>query len=354
MAGSKWDFRTVQKTGGKAELVPLTVEQRGRISAYEEALLRAGASTVSNPPYSKYFVKESIGRINGPMFSAGNIEYGWCQAIHGEESAVSAFRAMYGRDRGNVGIVLGISAGNPDHIANPCGNCRDIMLEDLGEDFEIVSGAPEGGVAVVVKMSDFLFKHPVAQDLESGDRRLELNRKVRQVFNSCIGIENDAYSPGNVHPERRYFAMIEMDGDNFFCGAHDVMCEYHPIYALRDAVRQARRYRSAHIKEVYVVGPSTGHGKFPHVMYKDRQHLLELNLQGELMAGEERNPPVHLLTFDASKIGHFSRLLEDALIGAWRTSVKEWLPFPFSPRNFGPEFLKHLTDYYQKKSCNEK
>jgi hypothetical protein len=127
------------------------------------------------------------------------------------------------------------------------------------------------------------------------------------------------------------------------------MCEYHPIYALRDAVRQARRNRSARIKQVVIVAPSAGKDIPPHVMYKDRQHLMELNLQGELMSGDPRDPQVHLITYDESNYEKNGRLFEGALAGVWTTSVKEWLPFPFSPANFGPEFVKRLTDYYKKK-----
>lgn len=345
----KWQFKTL---GSEGKLVSLPEDRLYKVPYYEQALEVAAKSEVANPPFSKYFCKESIVVTNGSSpVMAGNIEYGWCQAIHGEESAVSAYRSKYGR--GNIlkmseSTVLGIIAGNPEHIANPCGNCRDIMLEDLGEDFEIVSGAPEGGMAVVVKMSDYLFNRPRASDLDHGNLRKVFEYELRQLVNNAHRMENDAYAPGNVHPERRYFAMINTVG-GLFIGAHDVMCEYHPIYALRDAVRQARRKRSSHITEVVIAGPSVGKGISPHVMYKDRQHLMELNLQGELMTGKEMDPPVHLLTYDQKQFEKHSMLFEGALVSAWTTSVKEWLPFPFSPRNFGDEFIKHLTEYYKKK-----
>lgn len=351
----KWDFKTVMVTGGKAEFVPLTDEQRERIDFYQEALERAAESNVANPPFSNYFVKESIG-VPGIKMSAGNIEYGWCQAIHGEESAVAAFRSIFSRDEKiDDPLVLGIIAGNPEQIANPCGNCRDIMLEDLREDFEIVSGAPEGGVAVVVKMSDYLFDQPTPSDLKQHAMHHDwLENKLHFALNGCKELGNDAYSPKNIHPERNYFAALIMPNmatgrneDTRYFGAHDVMCEYHPIYALRDAIRQARRANDVSLREVVIVGASTKPGVPPHVMYKDRQHLMEYNLQCELVSGENQNPPVYLLTYD-----HALWKAEDQLklVGAWTTSVKEWLPFPFSPRNFGDEFIKHLTEYYKKKS----
>jgi hypothetical protein len=79
----------------------------------------------------------------------------------------------------------------------------------------------------------------------------------------------------------------------------------------------------------------------PHVMYKDRQHLLELNLEGELVSGKEVDPPVYLINYDVFRYQP---------VKAWQTSVKEWLPFPFSPLNLGSDFVKYLTTYFQAQS----
>jgi len=329
---SIWDFRTVCLINGKVKIVDLSDEQKAKIGEYIKALEIAKNSVVANPPFSQYFVKEGIGVVGGKMLAAGNIEYGICQALHAEEAAVAAFRAHYGR-RANKNIILGIIAGNPGDTALPCGNCRDIMLEDLGQDFEIVSGAPEGGIAVVTKMSDYLFSD--FKKVAITDTLVDLVESAILTIYQGEYLVNDAYSPPPLHPERRYHASVITENHNFF-GARDVMCDYHPIYALRDAIRQARRAKDPFIQAVIIVCEDFGGGA-PHVMYKDRQHLVELNVQAELLSGKETDPPVYLMTYQKDTKN---------IIAIWKTSVKEWIPFVFTPRNFGPEFVKYLTKYF--------
>ncbi len=361
-----WDFRQMAtKEGGKADLVELTSERRDRIPRYVEALSTALASQVADPSFSNYHVLESLGTPEHPPVPGGNIEYGFCQALHAEEAAVAAFRARYGRFdsivvhgrrmaskvRRNRNMVLGIIAGAPGNIASPCGNCRDIMMSDLGSEFEIVSGAKDGGIAVVAKMRDYLKEDYEAIQLE-GMRRRELRywrNVVAETRERGEALENNAYTPPNyLRPGRIYCAAIETKRAKYF-GAHDVMCEYHPIYALRDAIRQARRANDPFIRSVLIVADAGNLGSIggnfpPHVMYKDRQHLAELNVQAELLLGEEQDPPVYLATYDG-ELWRRRKTLE--LKRLWVTSAKEWLPFVFTPKNFGPEFVEHLTRYYQ-------
>lgn len=331
---SRWNFKSIRlNSEGNVELINLSFAQESRINKYSEALEIATKSVVANPPFSNYFVKESIGLVDGEMLPAGNIEYGICQALHGEESAVAAFRAHYGRVVDTKEIILGLVAGNPGNVPAPCGNCRDIMLEDLGKDFEIVSGTADGGIAVVANMDDFLFSH--FRNLGVVDTPRDVLEKIKTAIQQGVLLVNDAYSPKHVHPERRYHALITTHSNNFV-GARDVMCEYHPIYALRDAIRQARRANDPFVQSVVIVCEDFS-GRTPHVMYKDRQHLMELNLQAELLSGEENNPPIFIATYDD----------QGRVVNVWATSVKEWLPFAFSPRNFGPEFVEYLTKYFQ-------
>jgi cytidine deaminase len=335
-----WEFKTVRYDGGKTILVDLSPKQQKRIQIYCEVLEKAKFSNVANPIFSNYFVKGSIGLSDGyGLKPAGNIEYGICQALHCEESAVAAFRSAHGRSTKKDDIILVILSGSPGAFASPCGNCRDIMLEDLGEDFEIICGAPEGGIAVVTKMKDYLVEDFKEITINNGPPSVDIHsflEKLLKTVSAGEQLENDAYSPKEIHPERRYYALIATRyGD--YIGARDVMCEYHPIYALKDAIRQARRVNDPYIDYVIIVCEDFGGGP-PHVMYKDRQHLIELNLQQELLLDEERDPKVYLATHKQREIIRF-----------WQTSIKEWLPFAFTPRNFGPEFIKRLEKYYQQK-----
>lgn len=326
---SKWSFKNAQlNSNGKRELVDISPKQKARVKKYTEALEVAAKSTVANPPFSNYFVKVGVGSVRGKMLPGGNIEYGICQALHGEESAVAVFRSHYGKKNSND-VILGFVGEIPGSIALLCGNCRDILLENLGTDFEIVAGATSGGIATVVKMSQYLFSE--YRRLIVGIIHPKMLEKIELAIREGTQLVNDAYSPKDVHPERRYHALIETRGHTFV-GARDVMCDYHPIYALRDAVRQARRANDPFVQSVVIVCEDFR----PQVMYKDRQHLLELNLQAELLAGKENNPPVCLVKYNTQR----------QITGAWETSVKEWIPFPFSPREFGNEFIDNLTNYF--------
>ena len=346
-----WDFKTLSEGKLPHQIIDLSDEQQIRIPKYNEALITAAASTVSSPKFSQYFVKESIGSGSHSAIPAGNIEYGLCQAIHGEESAVAAHRSRLSSlalpNIDTKDLVLGIIAGNPGNIPAPCGNCRDVMIDGLGTDFEIVSGSPEGGLAVVVPMEMFTFDPQDQIDIHSKSRLQVVNNlgmskgDFQEIVSKTLKqgklLTNDPYSPPNVNPERKYFATI-VTKNNLFHGARDVMVDYHPIYALRDAIRQARRNNDSLIQSVVIVAEDPN-VDMPRVMYKDRQHLLEYNLQGELINGSEKDPPVFL-------VGHDKR---GKVTNVWKTSVKEWLPFPFNPRNFGDDFVKYLGVYHRNR-----
>ena len=265
---------------------------------------------------------------------SGNIEYGLCQALHGEESAVAALRSFYGRTSGKE-VIHAIVAGNPGNIASPCGNCRDIMLEDLGESLEIVCGTPEGGIAVVATMEHYLFSE--FRSLIYEDLPMRVAAQIEMAIQEGDRLVSDPYAPSHIRPERRYHALIQAEA-GVYCGGRDVKCEYHPIYALRDAQRAAGRACDPFVRWVLIVCEDFGGGA-PHVMYKDRQHLLEFNLEGGRMRSERNDPPVYLVTY--SPDAHH-------VTGIWQTSVKEWLPYPFTPENFGEEFMRDVFDPYHR------
>jgi len=81
----------------------------------------------------------------------------------------------------------------------------------------------------------------------------------------------------------------------------------------------------------------------PDVMYKDRQHLLELNFQQQCLTGYEVNPPVFLVNYEYF-VGKPPKIN-----GLWETSVKGWLPYPFSPAAFGDEFVSLATKKFKEK-----
>jgi cytidine deaminase len=328
---SKWEFRAVKVLeNGRVELGEISARQMARMPDYEIALDAAHASEVPDPPFSNYHVRGSV-LAGGKILPAGNIEYGLCQALHCEETAVAAIRVAHNGKIGRAPVIGFVS--NKDELAGAptcCGNCRDILLDAFGPELEFVSGA-KNGVALVSSLSDLLkenFRPATFGFLEHG-----LAKEALWIGWSLM---DDAYSPAGLHPERKYFACIQCENLHF--GAHDIMCDYHPIYAVRDAVRQARRQKDFKLKRVFISrNGSVSDIRSPHVMYKDRQHLLEFNLQCELLMDKEQDTPVYLATFAPDG---------KTILDSWQTTVKEWLPFPFYARAFGQEFLDKLKKYY--------
>lgn len=245
-----------------------------------------------------------------------------------------------------LSVILGIIAGNPGNVPSPCGNCRDVMIDGFGvdENFEIVSGTADGGLAMVVPMEMFTFDPKEQVEINLRNRKkisdaLGMNKNdfleiVSKTLKEGGKLANDAYATPTVKPERKYYATIVTENKLIY-GAADVMVDYHPIHALRDAIRQARRENNTSMQSIVIVAEEPN--VKPDVMYMDRQHSVEYKLQGELDSGHEKNPPVFL-------VGHDGK---GKVTTVHKTSIDEWLPFAFHPRNFGPEFLQFLGDFYK-------
>ncbi|MBU6500260.1 MAG: hypothetical protein KGJ89_00280 [Patescibacteria group bacterium] len=330
-----WNFRNLELDHeGKIRSTPLSDLQQRKVYSYGKALEVAHDSSVSMPIFSNYFVRGSIGIWSGEFLPVGNIEYGVMQALHCEECAVAAFRSRYGwSEQGD--IIFGFTSVRKEFNSPPtcCGNCRDVILGGLGTDFEFVCGNRETHEAAVSSMRLLLFDvKKKAVDL-CGETLEYFQGLAEELLREEKKLTNDAYSPRSVFPDRRYSALIM--GKDHYIGAIDGMCEYHPIYPLRDAVRQMRRANSSILRYVFILHDEELSPGPPHVMYKDRQHLLELNLQCELLWGEERDIPVFL-------VNHRKGIITEV----WQTTSKEWLPFPFTPKNFGGKFLEDLKTYY--------
>lgn len=333
----EWEFKRLDPNS--VTFTRLDGELEKLKADYTKVLRMALESKVSSPSFSKYPVRGSLGTPDSHKMFAGNIEYGFCQALHMEEAAVASFRSIYKRP-GRQRAILGIVAGNPEIFTGPCGNCRDILLDEFNPNLEIVSGSPTGGTAIVSTLGDFLFdrfkKIPRQNALTLAPDGFIT--KVWDTLREGERLTFDGCSPDNIHPERRYYASISTKRNIYF-GGLDLMCDDHPIYPLRDAIRSARRTHDADINYVIVLGKNPSNNP-PHVMYKDRQHLFELNCQQEMLLGRQQNPKVYLV----------SQKERGGIGNVWQTSVKEWLPCPFSARNFGDEFVKNLTQYYQNKN----
>lgn len=333
-----WKLMQLVEKKGKRILVPFAGLSFDR-TRFKRLLQAAADSKNSKPVFSGYFVRGSgttFNNANPPQ--SGNIEYGHCQALHNEEATVAALASIKNSAEFEgfpaIAIVAGKGKGTLGNFTMPCGNCRDILRDTLGPDCIILSGTEDGGIALVMKLSDALFENyePIsAFDVWGTVRRSD------EIF-------HNPYNNPNIHPLRNYGVCV-LTGKNGFSkkiyGASFVHADFHPIYPIESVSLQMWLRREFRVKMVAIV--AEGDGTFPpDVMYRDRQRLLEMMVEDELLSEQKNDSYIYLFT-------HNRR----AVTGAWRTTAKEWLPFPFSPHNFGEKFLRQYKKYLKEKYRRE-
>ncbi len=358
MPEQHWEYVAVAgKRNGKPNFPPLNREQQKLIPAFDDALNVAAQSEVSHPIYSGYRVKESISGL-----PAGNISYGKKRALHGEEVAVANIYSKEGIVSASElplilrniatynpaialpkiipNLILAIIAHDPDGMAKPCGNCLDLLRDKLGRSLNVVFGASGGGEAKVAKLGDFLFEvgreHRISLRAREGPNLIAT--LAGQTFSEGTRLTDDAYVSKAEALSRNYNALVVTNKGKYY-GGYECLCDYHPIYAGRDAIRQARRAHDYFLRYALFTAPGPGNNP-PDIMYMDRQHLMEYALIGDLETGREGDKPVYLASIDPQR---------KAVTGLWQTSVREFLPFPFSPINFGEEFVSHFKEYYRRR-----
>lgn len=335
---TNWEFKSFTGDLSKA--------QQKRAKWYAKALEKANGSSVAQPIFSGYHVKTAIGPVKSRFYTAGNIEYGDRKALHAEECAVGAY---FSRTNGRLDSfqppILALIAGSPGNPATPCGNCRDILLQAFGPKLEIVSGAPEGGVAIVATLEQYLF---VNFTTISASVTEEIQKLTEKAWHCGEKSERDAYSSAaSLAAFPHYRVSIKYDccswntekrftGTSGGNGSLGLGCEYHPLYPIRDALRALERTQIKRVQLQKVVIVANGDPYTPpHVPYRDRQHLLEFHLA----SGKEGKPEIYLFRTKNKKI-----------VGAWQTDHQEWLPMPFSPTNFGKEFMTGFRAYHKRKN----
>lgn len=324
---------------GKPTLGSLKDVGRNTVETYKNLLQKAADSRCAKPIFSGFHVRGAAATyfVVNPAL-AGNVEYGNCQALHNEEATVAALIARCNSSKFDgyhkvIAIVAGKGKGSLKNLTMPCGNCRDILRDTLGPDCTIIAGAEGGGTAIVTKLSDILFDDfRQISDLNGSGVEVTIRR--------CEEILHNPYLDPKKFPLRNYGVCI-MTGDlgsqKPFFGASVVHADFHPTYPIEVVSLQMWLKRKHRINLVTVVAEGDGSAP-PDVMYRDRQRLLEMVIEDWLMTGQEGDPSVYLITHQGQRV-----------TGTWQTSVKEWLPFPFSPHNFGDKFLQHYQKYLKTK-----
>lgn len=336
----KWNLmRLARVADGTYALEPLTEEQELFAPYYEMILTRAAESDCSDPKISGYHVKgcAAVGELT--IARCGNREYAR-RAFHTEAAAVAALASLQNSVKNPVPPVLALIAGYGrgalETLTMPCGDCRDILRDTVGKSCILVLGTLDGGTAVVMTLADTLFEDfarvpldridvmetTVVQVVQEGTRLMRHHRPLeRSARNYVVALTTGEGLSSN----QTYFGATSNRG------------AFHPICPIEDAVRAAERDSNPYVRSVIVAAEGDGSVP-PDVDYRDRQCLLEFAIDRELLTGKRYDPPVRLFTHANGK-----------LTGAWKTSAEEWLPLPFSPRNFGSEFLAGYTAYLKKK-----
>ena len=306
-------------------------------------LEKASLSSCARPMYSGFHVHGSSTSwpwgMHAPLHS-GNVEYGYYQAIHNEEAATVALIATHGANTPNrpiLALVNGNDPGSLETITMPCGNCRDILLDALGPECAIVAGTHAGGLALFTRLKDILYdRYESIQDTVLADADM-------RVFNgsSVHSRTKNPYRTATLHPLREYCVALSTyspnTGAQTYIGASHVGADFHPVYAGEVAVLQTELARDPFLNAITVVAEGNG-AKPPDVLYRDRQSLLGYAIDCELVTGRPHEDlEIHLYTCWSGE-----------LTGAWKTTMKKWLPVPFSQLLFGEEFLTGYTAYLKE------
>lgn len=324
---NKWTLSALKGVdeNGCATLTDLSKEQLRRVKSYQRALQTACGSN--------YAVRAAIGPVNGKFIRCGKLAYGNREADHAEQCAVHAYLSRTnGLGHGQQRPILALVDGEPGKAAGPCGNCRDILRAVFSPELEIVSGAPGGGTAIVATLGQYLFD-AFLPCTNATDRVKE----ILKLLAGNLAIEHDSYSSqASLERMPHYRAgmtitiqHVGFSKDQKFktgsVGAIDLSYDGHPLYPIRDAIRGAERPQYHIVDLWHVVVSVRGPGGVPDIPYRDRHDLLEFQLRLEA-AGDFKSDPQVLLcrTTETGEI-----------IQAWKTTVKQWYPFPSARKTSG-------------------
>ena len=114
------------------------------VTLAKEAMTRAYA------PYSGFFVGAALLCADGTVYQGCNIE----NAAYGPTNCAERtafFKAVYDGHRDFKAIAIcGGKVGNITGAFPPCGVCRQVMREFVGDDFMIYMGGAEGYTAMTM------------------------------------------------------------------------------------------------------------------------------------------------------------------------------------------------------------
>lgn len=288
----------------------ITPELRNRFSL----VMQLAAEAKAHPSQSGFFVRTAGMTKNGMYYKGGNKEFAHSHAIpHGETAVASGLLDLTDSP---IEVIGWHQKGEitSENFGRPCGNCRDYLREFCKPETFFLNG--NENAYVVTQLKDYLFE---------GFKKME-DPKVRksdlkETFKALLG-SNDVYLPEDLKPDVYGAALVTHDGMVWPGGLYTNV-GYDPVNAVMNAINNWRwNYptgevldKRLRIRKLLVVGGA----KMPHIFYRDRQAILELD---EILRKYTRNSePLKVQILDANG-------------GSYETNVEEMLPRPFSPGAF--------------------
>jgi len=333
---SEWNLSGVKFEGDKTEQVPLTGLNVTKQHETKTAIFAAFRSNLADPQQSKYIVGGSIGYFGEQKLPAGNTEYGLATADHMEQRAKTTHEFNQGRIGFDKPAVMAIVVGSEGGYAGSCGNCRDVLRDTPGaiEHLTMVDAFREGGSAIVFSFKDLLVDSYPQKAKVTQDEETAINKAIKETAHPRTSF--DVYGKSPLVARRTYALQINTDEGDHTWGPNTDHA-FHTTTAAEVAQIMMRQDGNPFFHRAVFVGAETD-GSPPDVLYRDRQTLSTMNLDQELLIGQEFNPDILLATYDKNK----------NISTVWETRLKDMLPLPFTPRNFGPEFMEYLKNEVRK------
>jgi cytidine deaminase len=288
----------------------LTIEKKGAYSS----LLLAAKDAKAFPSQSGFYVRTGALTESGLIITGGNIEYALSDAfVHGETSVIAGTLAKKGKED----PIKAIGFYSPDAAENPpspCGNCRDVIHEHCDPDLVLLTGSEKR--MSLTPFKEYLFDSFAEVDPNSleavghSDAALALNQAL------------STYLPDSMK-SKLYGAALVTEGGNTYRGSFYSNAAYDSSPPLFNAIQTWRNTDSDLSLSKVVIASSKD---IADPSYRDRQALLEFDEAIMLATGRKKSLPIELVTFDPNN---------KQVINAAMTDSREWIPHPFSPKDFG-------------------
>lgn len=287
-------------------------------------LIQFATKSKATPYQSNYFVKTAAMTQSGKFVIGSNHEMALTETItHGEEAVIARALDNYG-DQDKIVTIAFEGPTNEDgkaYIGSPCGNCRDSIEQYCDMDaLVLLEGSSKKGPISYMPGNRFFFEDYETARKTPGNEAgfLQAKKGLHTAYDYLVPKEKQ---------DQLYGAAILTEDGRIFRGSFKGDAAFHavnPISAalcnLRDSADDPERIN---LKEVYVVGKK----QKPKVLYKDRQHLLEMVEAMRIYKGDDPLEPIPITLY---QLGGRNQVQK-----AWKTDSQEWLPHSFSAAAFG-------------------